>query len=119
MLFRKYTPISIINGDQLYVPQKIAGELQTCIDELLVTAELLDYKYETYYYVNPLLLKKYTLFIGNNIVIEFDINKKSRIQQINVIPDFKKGKVSKENNYKIFPKLISSVTKQLMKGDNK
>lgn len=119
MNLQKYVPITILNGTKLYVKQQIADKLQTCIDELLVTTKLLDYKYETYDYVNPLLLKKYTLFIGNNIVIEFDINKKSRIQQISVIPDFKKGKVTKENNYKIFPKLISSVTKQLMKGDNK
>ena len=116
---QKYVPITIINDTKLYVQRQIADELQARIDELLVTAELLDYKCETYHYLDPMSLKKYTLFIGNNIIIEFCFNKQSRIQQINAILNFRKGKVKKENNCKNFPKLISLVTQQLMKGDNK
>ena len=65
MNLQKYVPITILNDTKLYVKQQIADELQTRIDELLVTAELLGYKCETYHYLDPMSLKKYTLFKEN------------------------------------------------------
>lgn len=127
LLFRKYTPISIINGDQLYVPQKIAEEFQNRIDELLTIAGLTGYQCEGYFFTNLIIHKSYALLIGENNIIEFEINKKLRIKQIEFFTDFdtlvgnfKRVIVFKEKNYKEFPKLISFITKQLTrKGDNK
>lgn len=106
---QKYAPISIMKNTQLYIQQQIAKKLQDQIDELLVAAELLDYKCNGNL-VSHLEYNKYYLLCASptiTITIEFELNKMNQIRKIEVISLGEKHFIKKGINYEYFPELIA------------
>ena len=109
MNLQQYAPITIINDTKLYVQQQIAKKLQDQIDELLVTAELLDYKCSGTLVAHLKYIKYYLLYVGPTITIEFELNKMDQIRKIEVLSleEKKYFIIKKETNYEYFPELIA------------
>ena len=104
----QYVPISIMKNTQLYVQQQIAKKLQDQIDELLVTAELLDYKCSGTLVAHLKYIKYYLLYVGPTITIEFELNKMDQIRKIEVLSlEGEKYFIKKGTNYEYFPELIA------------
>ena len=106
---QKYIPITTLNGTKLYIQQQIAKKLQDQIDELLVTAELLDYKCNGTLITHQKYIKYYLLYVGHTITIEFELNKMDQIRKIEVLSleEKKYFIIKKETNYEYFPELIA------------
>lgn len=104
---QKYIPITTLNGTKLYIQQQIAKKLQDQIDELLVTAELLNYKCNGTLITHLEYNKYYLLYVGPTITIEFELNKMNQIRKIEVLSLGEKHFIKKETNYEYFPELIA------------